>query len=396
MGFKSRGEYMSADTNLENMPLSGINVVALEQAVAAPLCTRTLADLGARVIKVEGSTGDTARHYNHIINGTSDHFVWLNRNKESIVLNLKEEGDKRVMERLLGRSDVFVHNLGPGAVERLGFGWEVIHSRWPNLISCGISGFGRGGPYENHKAYDLIVQAEAGVLNQTGSPEAPAKVAISVADVLAGKDATIGLLAALIGAQRTSQGSLIDISMLDSVTDPMVYMMYQKMYAGRDLPRSGPYHATIQPYGPVLTGDSQSVVIAVQTEDQWRRLCAGVINNPELADDPLYRTNDLRVANRDQLIGVIEESLAGKPRKATLELLEAADIPYGSVSNVQDLINHPQHKARGRWIEVRSEDDMEKVVSFASPIGIVGMPIRAEKIPSLGEHTEKIKRELGV
>jgi len=376
------------------LPLDGVRVVALEQAVAAPLCSRHLADLGADVVKIEHPNGgDLARHYDHVVNGLAAHWVWLNRGKRSVALDVKQPADHAVLEALLARADVFLHNFGPGAVDRLGFDWPTIHARWPRLISCAISGYGMDGPYRNRKAFDLLLQGESAIISVTGTPEAPAKVGISIGDIGAAMYGLSSILAALIERERTGEGRLIDISMLDCLSEwimpPLLYQM-----KGLETPRAGMRHAMIVPYGPYRTGDGESVSLAVQTEAQWARLCTDVLHRPEWIEDPRFRSTPLRVQNRAILEPLIEEALAPYTRATAQEALEAADIPYGALNDVADLLAHPQHAARERWFEVGSEAG--PVPALAHPFNVVGMPRRAARIPALGEHTDEVKRELGL
>ncbi len=384
----------------DGLPLSGVRVVALEQAVAGPLCSRHLADLGADVVKIEqpprdGSAGgDLARHYDAVVQGLAAHWVWLNRGKRSVALNVKDPEDRRVLEALLDRADVFVHNLGPGAVDRLGYGWDALHARWPKVVSCAISGYGMGGPYQERKAYDLLLQGESGVIAVTGTPEFPAKVGISIGDIGAAMYAVSSILAALFERNRTGEGRMIDISMLDCLTEWIMPPVYYEMYGGLETPRAGMRHAMMVPQGPYRTGDGGSVSIGVQNDPQWRRLCIKVLGHPEWIDDPRFRTNPLRKENREILEPMIEEALSIYTRASAMEALDKADIPFGSLNEVADVLNHPQHAARDRWFEVESE--VGKVRAFAPPFNILGMPRRADAIPALGEHTDEVKRELGL
>jgi crotonobetainyl-CoA:carnitine CoA-transferase CaiB-like acyl-CoA transferase len=322
------------------------------------------------------------------------HWVWLNRGKRSVALDVKQPRDNAVLEGLLARSDVFVHNLGPGAVERLGFGWASIHERWPRLISCAISGYGMEGPYEKRKAYDLLLQGESGVISVTGTEEFPAKVGISIGDIGAAMYGLSSILAAIIERQRTGEGRMIDISMLDCLTEWIMPPVYWEMYQHLPTPRAGMRHAMIVPYGPYRTGDGTSVSLAVQNDAQWQRLCTDVFHHPEWIDDPRFCTNPLRLQNREILERMVEEALSAYTRATAEEALEAADIPYGSLNEVVDVIAHPQHAARERWFEVDSEQG--PVRAFTPPFNLVGMPRREGAIPELGEHTDEIRRELGL
>ena len=373
-------------------PLTGVRVVALEQAVSAPLCTQHLADLGADVIKLERpGEGDFARGYDSVVKGQSAYFVWLNRGKRSVQLDLKSASGSRVMHALLARADVFVHNLGPGAVDRLGFGWEEIHSRWPSLISCAISGYGLDGPYRERKAYDLLLQGEAGVLAVTGTPEEPAKVGVSIADICAGMYAMSSILAALYERTRTGEGKLIDISMLECLAEWMMPPLYHQLYSGHAPLREGMRHNMIAPYGPYRARDGL-VNLAVQNESQWVRLCEGVLDRADLARDPRFATNELRVRNRHELEPMIELSLARWTAAEVEARLADADVPYGHVNTVAELAAHPQLSARGRWLEVGSEAGPVKVL--ADPFNIGGMAHLRGTVPSVGQHTAEVLEEL--
>lgn len=382
------------DAAQPGFPLSGRRVVALEQAVAAPLCTRHLADLGADVVKVERPDGgDFSRRYDSVVRGQSAHFVWLNRGKRSIALDLKAPADRRVMEALLARADVFVHNLGPGVVDRLGFGWEVLHRRWPRLISCAISGYGQDGPYRDRKAYDLLLQGESGVLAVTGTPEQPAKVGVSVADISAGLYALSAILAALLERERTGEGRFVDVSMLECLAEWMMPSAYYQLYQGRAPERAGMRHTMIVPYGPYRVKDGW-VNLAVQNEGQWERLCRLVLRRPDLVDHPRFRSNELRLRHRAELEPLIEELLAGDTRAEVLARLESADVPYGALNEVADLVAHPQLAARERWLEV--ESPAGPIRALAHPLNLAGLPQRCGAVPALDEHGAEIRRELGL
>ncbi len=377
------------------LPLEGIRVIAIEQAVAGPLCSRHLADLGADVVKVERPDGgDFARRYDTAVKGLAAHWVWLNRGKRSIALDLKRPDDRTVLDALLSRADVFLHNLGPGAVDRLGYGWPALHERWPRLTSCAISGYGMDGPYRDRKAFDLLLQGESAVIAVTGTPEQPAKVGISIGDISAAMYALASILAALHERERTGEGRMIDVAMLDCLAEWMAPPLYYQIYEGEQPPRAGVRHTTIVPYGPYRTGDGTSVNLAVQNEGQWARLCRGVLNRPDWVDDPRFCTNVLRTQNREVLEPLIEEALQVHTRASAQEALERADVPYGALNDVADLVAHPQLAARGRWYEVGTEAGT--VRALAHPFNLVGMPQRMNPVPALGEHTEEIKRELGL
>lgn len=373
-------------------PLAGHRVIALEQAVAAPLCSRHLADLGAEVIKVERPDGgDFARRYDSIVHGESAYFVWLNRGKRSVVADLSTDMGKALLDALLGTADVFIHNLGPGAVERLGYGWDRLQDLWPQLISCAISGYGQTGPYRDDKAFDLLVQGESGLASVTGSPREPAKVGISIADIAAGMYALSSVLGALIQRQRTGIGISLDISMLDSLAEWMsVPALYQR-YAGAPPPRTGLHHATIAPYGPYTARDGPTVLLAVQNETQWRRFGEVVLQRPDLASDPRFATNELRVRNRVSMDEEIRRSLAGIEYSTLIDRLRLADLPHAPVNDVEALLDHPQLVERQRWIE--SDTPTGPVISVSSPFG---EPAKRTSVPALGEDTAALEFELGV
>ena len=332
--------------------LHGVKVVALEQAVAGPLCSRHLVDLGADVIKLERpGSGDFSRHYDSFVKGQSTHFVWLNRGKRSVELDLATDRGREVMWALLARADVFVHNLGPGAVERLGFGWEEVHSRHPSLVVCAISGFGSSGPYRDRKAYDAILQGESGVMAVTGTKQDIAKVGVSVADLSAAMYALAGILAALHERGRTSQGKLVEISMLDCLAEWMMPFVYQQAYTGQAPERAGARHSMIAPYGPFTARDGIMVNLGVQNAAQWRRFCESVIERPDLTEDARFATNQLRVQNRAELEAAIEGAVSTLSSSLLEERLAQSDIPFGRVNSVERLRDHPQLLAQGRWLE---------------------------------------------
>ena len=366
------------------LPLDGLRVVALEQAVAAPLCTRHLADLGADVIKIERPEGDFARRYDSVVRGQSAYFVWLNRGKRSIALDVAAE--RATFEALLGRADVFVHNLGPGAVERLGYGWDRAHARWPRLISASISGYGVEGPYRERKAYDLLVQSESGVISVTGSAGEPAKVGISIADISGGMYAFASILAALRQRDRDGEGRRIDVSLFGSLAEWMMSPAYHQMYSGSAPPRTGMRHNTIAPYGPYRCTDGH-VTLAVQNERQWSALCEIVLERPDLAGDPRFATNELRSTGRAELEAVIEEIFSGRTRREIEAKLEAADVPYASLNTVADLVAHPQ--LADKWTEVDTPGG--PVRALRPPFGL---ETRMSAVPALNEHGDEIRREL--
>ncbi len=372
--------------------LSGITVVSVEQAVAAPFATRQLADLGARVIKVERPDGDFARAYDRAVRGWSSHFVWLNRSKESVVLDLKTELGRTALQRLLERADVFVHNLSPGALDRLGFPPAEVARRHPRLVVCGISGYGTAGPYRDRKAYDLLVQAESGLLSITGTPEEPVKVGISVADIAAGMYAFCGILAALYRRERTGRGALLEVSLLDALAEWMGYPLYYTAYGGRPPARTGAHHATIAPYGPFPTRDG-TLFLAVQNDGEWERLCREVLGRPDLATDPRFATNPDRLAHREELEATLREALARWTAEDLAARLQAADLAYARLRTVEELRDHPQLRARNRWREVPSP--VGPLLALVPPVTADEEPVLGP-VPALGEHTEAVLRELGL
>jgi len=379
----------------KGFPLSGVRVVALEQAVSAPLSTRHLADLGADVIKLERpGVGDFARRYDSVVDGQSAYFIWLNRGKRSVELDLSTPDGIRIMSELLGKADVFIHNLGPGSVDRLGFGWDDVHSRWPTLISCAISGYGPDGPYSDRKAFDLLLQGEAGVLAVTGTEQQPAKVGISIADICSGMYALSAILAALYERHRSGHGRLIEISMLEALAEWMAAPLYHQLYSGRAPLREGMRHNMIAPYGPYRAGDGALVNLAVQNEGQWARLCKKVLERPELLGEPRFATNELRVRNRSELEPLIEQILSQWPSSEIEARLASADVPYGHVNSIAGLADHAQLAARHRWLEIDSETGPIK--ALAHPFNIDGIPHPRSAVPALGQHTSEVLAELGI
>lgn len=373
--------------------LDGITVVSVEQAVAAPFATRQLADLGARVIKVERPEGDFARAYDRAVRGWSSHFVWLNRSKESVVLDLKTPRGRLALERLLERADVFVQNLSPGALDRLGFPIPEIRRRYPRLVICSISGYGSTGPYRDRKAYDLLAQAESGLLSITGTPEQPVKVGISVADIAAGMYAFSGILAALYRRERTGRGAVLEVSLLESLAEWMGYPLYYTAYGGRAPERTGAHHATIAPYGPFPTRDGV-VFLAIQNDREWARFCTEVLERPELAEDLRFATNPDRLAHRGELEALVQAAFARWTTEELAERLRAADLAYAEMRTVQGLREHPQLRARDRWREVPSP--VGPLFALRPPFALEDEEPNWGPVPDLGEHTEAVLRELGM
>jgi len=376
------------------LPLEGITVVSLEQAVAAPFATRQLADMGARVIKVERpGSGDFARSYDAVVEGLSSHFVWINRSKESLALDLKNEKAREVLSRLLDKSDVFVQNLAPGATARLGFGREVLRGRHPGLIVCDVSGYGASGPYRDKKAYDLLVQCETALVSVTGTPETPSKAGIAVADIAAGMYAYSGILAALFRRERTGEGAAIEVSLFEALAEWMGFPAYYAMYGDKEPPRSGASHASIAPYGPFACADGETVFLGIQNDREWEKFCGTVLKRPELVEDARFANNSDRLANREALDREIEEVFGRLEAEDVIEKLAGAQIANARLRTVRELLDHPQLRARDRWREV------------GSPAGLLhallppGLPADTEPvmapIPGLGEHTAAILSELG-
>jgi itaconate CoA-transferase len=375
-------------------PLDGITVVALEQVIAGPFATRQLAELGARVIKIERpGGGDAARGYDRTVKGLSSHFVWTNRSKESLALDLKHAKAQEVLSRLVERADVFLQNLAPGAVERLGLGAETLRTKHPRLIWCGISGYGPAGPYARKKAYDLLVQCETGLLSVTGTAEAPAKAGIPVADIAAGMYAFSAVLAALIRRGRTGEGATLDITMFEALGEWMGFPAYFTGYGGAPPPRSGAYHATIVPYGPFKAGDGGIVFLSVQNEREFARFCELVLGNGALTRDPRFASSPARQQNRAALHAEIDRVFSALSSAELVHRLEEADIANARLNTMEEFWRHPQLEARGRWREVGSPAG--GIAMLKPPFNLDGLEPRMDPIPALGEHTERVLRELG-
>ncbi|WP_119068503.1 CaiB/BaiF CoA transferase family protein [Rubrobacter indicoceani] len=374
-------------------PLEGITVVSLEQAVAAPFATRQLADLGARVIKVERpGAGDFARGYDETVNGLASHFVWLNRSKESLALDLKRDEAGEVLRKLVAKADVFVQNLAPGAARRLGFGAEELRREHPRLIHCSISGYGEGGPYTKKKAYDLLVQCEAGLVSITGTPETPSKVGISVADIAAGMYAYSGVLSALLRRERAGGGATVEVSMLEALGEWMGFPAYFAGYGGSEPKRSGASHAAIAPYGPFPCADGV-VFLGIQNEREWKKFCDEVLEREGLAGDRRFDTNSKRVENRDALHAEIESVFTGLLSEEAIERLEEAGIANARMRNVKDFLDHPQLEARGRWREFGSPAGPLR--TLLPPATLDGTEPAMGPMPEVGEHNGSILSELG-
>ena len=375
-------------------PLEGVTVVALEQVIAGPFATRQLADLGARVIKIERpGTGDAARAYDTTVNGLSSHFVWTNRSKESLTLDVKNPRAGTVLQRLIEHADVFVQNLAPGAAERLGLGAHTLRERKPALIWCGISGYGPSGPYAEKKAYDLLVQCEAGMLSVTGTPDAPSKAGIPVADIAAGMYAFSSILAALIRRQRTGEGATLDITMFEALGEWMGFPAYFTAYGGTAPPRSGAHHATIAPYGPFNTADGENVFLSVQNEREFARFCERVLGNGALATDPRFANGPARLAHRPALHAEVERVFSRLTAAQALERLESAGIANARLNTMQQFWAHPQLDARSRRAQVSSPGGT--IEALKPPFNLSGCEPRMDAVPALGEHTHHILAELG-
>ena len=376
-------------------PLAGITVVSVEQAVAAPFATRQLADLGARVIKIERPDGgDFARGYDTTVNGLSSYFVWLNRSKESLTLDLKRPECAETLARLLSRADVFVQNLAPGAAARLGTAPSALRDRHPRLVVCNVSGYGSSGPYARKKAYDLLVQSEVGLVSITGSPEAPARVGISIADIAAGMYAYSGILTALLARTATGHGTSLDVSLFDALGEWMGQPAYYAAYGGAPPSRSGANHASIAPYGPFRAGDGGSVYLGIQNAREWTRFCADVLLQPELAGDERFDTNTLRVQNRAALHAAIESAFAALTTSEVVERLESAGTAWARMNSVGEFLEHPQLAGRDCWRDIGSSAGPLR--AMIPPVRMDGVEPSMGDVPSLGQHTDTILEELGV
>jgi crotonobetainyl-CoA:carnitine CoA-transferase CaiB-like acyl-CoA transferase len=376
------------------LPLDGITVVALEQAVAAPFATRQLADLGARVIKIERpAVGDFARGYDASVKGMASYFVWLNRSKESLTLDLKAPAAQGILHRLLAEADVFVHNLAPGAVERLGFSADGLRERLPRLIQCSISGYGASGSYAQRKAYDLLIQCETGVLSVTGTPQTPTKVGISIADIAAGMYAFSGILLALYQREHTGAGTSFEVSLFEALGEWMAQPTYFAAYSGSPPPRSGASHASIAPYGPFVAQDEKTVFLGVQNEREWHTFCERVLGSPDLAIDERFSNNVRRVANREALNAAIQEVFSGLTAEQIEARLERAQIATARLRSPHEFLEHPQLQARHRWRGVDSP--VGPLRALLPPITLHDVEPRMDPIPAVGEHTVAILHALG-
>lgn len=373
-------------------PLDGVTVVSIEQAVAAPLATRHMADLGARVIKIERLDGDFARFYDQAVHGMASHFVWLNRGKESVALDLKSERGRKVLTELVARADVFLQNLAPGAAARLGFD-EALREARPELVVVNLSGYGRSGPYRDKRAYDMLVQAEAGVISVTGWPGQPAKAGIPISDIATGMYAFSGVLAALLRRANTGAGATIDVSLFDATAEWMSHPMYTAAHTGEPPPRVGLSHPAVAPYDAYPTADGVDVLIGIQNDRGWARLVSEVLGRPDLADHPDYGTNIARVRNRSE----VDDAVAERTRKMSVEdlvsRLDAAGIASARLNSVSDVVAHPQLSERDRWRTV--DTPVGKVDAILPPFTFHDVEARMDAVPALGEHTDSILTELG-
>lgn len=376
------------------LPLAGVTVVALEQAVAGPLATRHLADLGARVVKLERPDGgDFAREYDHAVHGLATHFVWLNRGKESLSVDLKSAHGQRIVRALLARADVFVHNTAPGVVDRLGLDAETLRAADPRLVVANISGYGTSGPRRDRKAYDMLVQAESGMVSVTGTPDTPTKTGVPNADIAAGVYTAMSVLSALLRRERTGEGAVLDVSMFDAAVEWMGHPMYMQLYGGRSIPRMGLSHAAIAPYDAYPTADGQ-ILIGVQNDRGWRALLTDVFGAPEYAEDPRFATNVARVANRSACDTLVTSFTRRWPTAELDERLTAAGIPAAQLNTTADLVAHPQLSERDRWRPVSTEaGDIRGVLP---PMTFRDVELPMGPVPALGAHNRAILAELGL
>ena len=376
-------------------PLDGITVIALEHVIAAPFCTRQLADLGARIIKIERpGGGDFARGYDTQVEGLSSHFVWVNRSKESLTLDLKQESAVAVLKSLLKTADVFIQNLAPGAAARMGLSPEILQKENPGLIMCAISGYGNDGPYRDKKAYDLLIQSEAGFLSITGTPETPSKAGNSIADIAAGMYAYSNILAALLQRGKTGKGTVIDISMLEALSEWMSFPMYYAYKGANPPPRNGASHATIYPYGPFKAGDGKTVMLGLQNEREWVQFCELVLENPELAKDEQFDRNFKRNEKRVELLKIIDACFSKLTSEQLIARLEKAQIANAHLNDMEGLWKHQQLKARKRWTTVGTPNG--EIAALLPPGINDSYEYRMDPIPAVGEHTDTILKELGL
>ncbi|EBA18078.1 CAIB/BAIF family protein [Roseobacter sp. SK209-2-6] len=375
------------------LPLEGITVLSLEHAIAAPFATRQLADLGARVIKIERpGTGDFARNYDRRVNGMASHFVWTNRSKESLTLDVKHPDGVSILKQLVAKSDVVIQNLAPGAAARLGLGYQALAPDNPGIIVCNISGYGQGGPDQKRKAYDLLIQSEAGFLSTTGTAADPCKAGISIADIAAGMYAYSNILAALLQRGRTGKGCEIDLSMLEAMSEWMSYPLYYAYQGAGSPDRAGASHATIFPYGPFPAGDRRTVFLGLQNEREWKSFCGVVLKDPGLSNDPRFSSNSARSENKGILRQIIVARFEDLTTEAVIERLNQAGIANARMNDMADVWKHTQLEARGRWRQV--DTPVGRIPALLPPGGIGPEP-RMGAVPGLGEHTQALLTELG-
>jgi len=380
---------------LASLPLDGVTVVALEHAIAAPFASRQLADLGARVIKIERpEVGDFARGYDATVRGMSSFFVWANRGKESLALDLKDPAAREVLHRLIAKADVFIQNLAPGAARRMELDFDALHAQFPQLIVCDISGYGDDGPYREKKAYDLLIQAASGLISVTGTQECPSRTGISIADISAGMYAYSGILAALLQRARTGVGLRVEVTMLEALTEWMSYALNFAHYGGTPPARNGVAHPAIAPYGQYRTGDGKSIIFGLQNDREWQRFCADVLEDAMVAADARFSTNLQRVANRAALDTLIEACFSGLTREQVLARLDKGEIANAPLNSMHDVWEHPQFRARGRWRDV--DTPVGPVQALLPPATLCGLEAAMGPVPSIGQHTEAILRELGL
>ncbi|MDM9558440.1 CaiB/BaiF CoA transferase family protein [Bordetella petrii] len=378
-----------------SLPLDGVTVVALEHAVAAPFASRQLADLGARIIKIERpGSGDFARGYDATVHGMSSFFVWANRGKESLALDLKDPAARDVLQQLVARADVFIQNLAPGAAQRMGLDFATLHAQFPRLIVCDISGYGADGPYRDKKAYDLLIQAASGLISVTGTPEQPCRTGISIADISAGMYAYSGILAALLQRARTGIGLQVEVTMLEALTEWMSYALNFAHYGGTPPARNGVAHPAIAPYGQYRTGDGQSIIFGLQNDREWRQFCDHVLEDGGLAADERFATNLRRVENRAALDAVIEQCFAALTREQALARLDRGGIANAPLNTMHDVWDHPQFRARRRWRDVATPQGA--IQALLPPATLSGVEAAMGPVPAVGEHTQAILRELGL
>ncbi|WP_446045240.1 CaiB/BaiF CoA transferase family protein [Streptomyces olivaceus] len=379
----------------EDLPLSGITVVSIEQAVAAPFATRQLADLGARVIKVERpGGGDFARRYDTAVHGESSYFVWLNRSKESVTLDLKSDAGREILEQLLAEADVFVQNLAPGAAGRMGLGASDLAERFPSLIPCSVSGYGTSGPWADRKAYDMLVQCQTGLVSLTGNEHGSARVGVSIADIAAGMYAYSGILTALLKRATTGVAGAVEVSLFEALAEWISQPAYYTRFGGTQPPRVGTQHATIAPYGTYTAADGKDVLLSVQNEREWAALCERFLHRSELVADERFASTSARVAHRAELNAILAARFTELSSEEAMELLDRADVANAGVNDIDDFLAHPVLEERGRWREVRLSGGVT-VPALLPPVDLAGVSPRMGAVPATGEHTTRVLSGLG-